>query len=454
MTGQADVTRHRGTDALIGLVTILLLFSTVQSLGPERSTVTSATGLDPLAVFKMGVRLLAMGTAWYLWRRSPGTLRASLTAPTVWFLAFFGLAALTAFVSANPFVSASRAVSFAIVLAFATAAAATYVRQGREAVYWRGLCLLLLLTTAPLFAAVLWRGRVIESYDTVARLGGVLQPNQLGAVAGIVLLVCLINLRRQRLVLLSLAMLPTAGYIAALTLSRGAWIAIAAGLLAAWLSVRPLRVWTVPGLGLLVAIVWLGVATGVVDPDRGIAAAAQRGQSRTELLSGTGRTGLYTYMLERQFPQRPFFGFGFQMLSDEDVAGDPKPFETAIARALGWPAEQGHNLFLSTLIGTGLIGLTLFVIALGSLLRQVGGAAWSGDPIATDQLILVALILTHAMLDTTLVTGVDHAFILVAAVAGLASARRMALAQRVADRSTARGPLVRTLASPQPSGGL
>ena len=272
---------------------------------------------------------------------------------------------------------------------------------------------------------------MVESYDTVARLGGVFQPNQLGALAGIVGLTAIMRLRRWRLVALSACLLPVAAYVAIFTLSRGSWIAIVAGLLAAWWSVPRLRLWTLPVLGILVTSTLLGIATGVVESDRGVLAAVQRGQSRTELMSGTGRTGLYTYMLERQFPQRPLLGFGFQMLSEEDVGGDPKPLDTAIARELGWPAEQGHNLFLSTLIGTGLIGLSLFLVAIGTLLWQVTRAARSGDPIAGDQLVLLVVILVHAMVDTTLVTGVDHAFLIVSAVTGLASAR-LALNQRPA----------------------
>ncbi len=421
----------RATDTVVVLIATLLLLSTIQSLGTERGTIASTAAMDPLALFKMAVRLLALGASVYLWRRSPGSLRASLSSPTIWFLVFFGLAALTAFVSANPFVSASRALSFAIVLIFATSAAASYVRQGREDAYWNGVCLLLLATTVPFFAMVVWRGRVVESYDTVARLGGVFQPNQLGALAGIVGLTAIMRLRRWRLVALSACLLPVAAYVAIFTLSRGSWIAIVAGLLAAWWSVPRLRLWTLPVLGILVTSTLLGISTGVVDPDRGVLAAVQRGQSRTELLSGTGRTGLYTYMLERQFPKRPLLGFGFQMLSEEDVGGDPKPLDTAIARELGWPAEQGHNLFLSTLIGTGLIGLSLFLVAIGTLLWQVAGAARLGDPIAGDHLVLLVVILAHAMVDTTLVTGVDHAFLVVSAVTGLASAR-LTLNQRLA----------------------
>ena len=443
----APARADRATDAVVVLISVLLLLSTVQSLGTERGTIASTAAMDPLALVKMGVRLLALLASFYLWRQSPGSLRAIRSGPTVWFLAFFALAALTAFVSANPFVSASRALSFAIVLIFGTSAAAMYVRQGREDAYWRGVCLLLLATTVPLFAMVIWRGRVVESYDTVARLGGVFQPNQLGALAGIVLVTSIMCLRRWRLVALSAAMVPVAAFVAIFALSRGSWIAIVVGLLAAWWSVRRLRIWTLPLLGILVTSTLLGVATGVVDPDRGLFAAVRRGQSRTELLSGTGRTGLYTYMLERQFPKRPLLGFGFQMLSEEDVAGDPKPLETAIARELGWPAEQGHNLFLSTLIGTGLIGLSLFVVAIGTLLRQLIGAARSGDPIAGDQLVLVTVILAHAMLDTTLVTGVDHAFLMVSAVAGLASAR-LALKPRPVAQPATLGWMARPLPLP------
>ncbi|MFN0181702.1 MAG: O-antigen ligase family protein [Gemmatimonadales bacterium] len=423
MTSVGFAPSRRTTDVIVVVTAVLLLLSTVQGLGAERGTIASAGAVDPLAIFKIGVRLLALGVSGYLWWASPGSLRANWFGPTGWFLAFFAVAALTAFVSANPFVSASRAVSFGIVLVFATSAAAGYVRQGRVAAYWRGVCLLILTTTVPIFAVVLWRGRVVEWYDTVARLGGVYQPNQLGALAAITLVICLMGLRRGRMAPLSLSLFPVALGVGVYTLSRGSWIAMVVGLLAAWWSVRRLRIWTVPVLGLLVTGTLLAVATGFLEPDRGIFAAVRRGQSSTELRSGTGRTGLYSYMLERQFPQRPLLGFGFQMLSDEDVAGDPEPHRTGIARDLGWPAEQGHNLFLSTLIGTGLIGLSLFLVALGSLLWRVARAARGGDPISADQLVLLAVILAHAMVDTTLVTGVDHAFLVLCAMAGLVSAR-------------------------------
>lgn len=414
---------RRVTDAVVVAIAALLLLSTVQTLGPERGTIVSAAALDPLTLAKTGIRLIALVASGWLWLVSPGSFRANLSGPTVWFLAFFGLAAATAVVSANPFVSVSRALSFAIVLVFATSAAAMYVRQGREVAYWRGVSVLLLVTALPMFAVVLVRGPVIESYDTVARLGGIYQPNQLGAIAGIVILISVMSLLRKRLVVLSLWALPVAVYVAIFTLSRGSWIAIAVGLLAAWLSVRPLRVWTVPLVGILVTTIMLGVATGVLATDRGVFAAVRRGQTETELRSGTGRTGLYTYLLEQQFPKRPLLGFGYQMLSEEEIATDARPYDTAIARALGWPAQQAHNFLLSTLIGTGLIGLSLYLVAIGTLLWRVGSAAKSGDPIAVDQLVLLAAILTHAMVDTTLVTGVDHAFIAAGAVAGLASAR-------------------------------
>jgi O-antigen ligase len=414
---------YRATDIVVVLIAVLLLISTIQTFGEDRGTIANTAAMDPLALIKMGVRLIALAATWYLWRKSPGSLRASLSGPTVWFLAFFGFAALTALYSANPFVSASRAISFAIVLVFATTAAAAYARQGREAAYWRGVCLVLLLTAVPLLAVVIGLGRVMASYDSVARLGGIYQPNQLGAFAGLVLLTCIMCLLRRRLVVLSACLLPVAAGVALYTLSRGSWIAITVGLFAAWWSVKRLRIWTVPALGLLLATGALGVETGVFDSNHGLFAAVRRGQSSSELLSGTGRTGLYTYLLERQFPKRPILGFGYQMLSDEDVAGDLKPEETQIARELGWPAEQGHNLFLSTLIGTGLVGLALFLAALGNLLWRTYRSARSGDPIAVEQLVLLAAILAHAMVDTTLVTGVDHAFLLLSAVTGLASAR-------------------------------
>ncbi len=432
---------YRATDIVVTLIGVLLLFSTVQTFGPDRGTIGSTAAMDPLSIIKMSVRLVALGASWYLWRNSPGTLRANLSSPTVWFLAFFGFATLTAFISANPFISASRAISFAIVLVFGTTVAAVYARQGRQAVYWRGVCLLLLLTGVPLFAVVILLGPSIASYDTIARLGGIYQPNQLGAFAGLVLLTCIMCLLRRRLRVLSACLLPFASYIALYTLSRGSWIAIAVGLLAAWWSVRRLRIRTVPVLGLLLCTGLLGVETGALDASRGLFAVVRRGQSASELLSGTGRTGLYTYLLERQFPKRPILGFGYQMLSDEDVAGDATPSETAIARELGWPAEQGHNLFLSTLIGTGLVGLSLFLVALGTLLWRTNRSARSGDPIAGEQLVLLAAILAHAMVDTTLVTGVDHAFIVMSAIAGFATAR-VALARRPAGPPTA--PLLRT----------
>ena len=414
---------HKTTDTVIVVVCALIFLSTVQGLGGDRSAVSSSSAIDSLAAFKMGVRLVAGVIAAWLLLRYRRLARPVFLGPSGWFLAFFAVAGLTAFESANAFVSASRAISFAVILLFALAAGIHFSLDGRERQFWTGFYGIFLSTSIPLMGLATWVRPVLERGELFARLGGPFHPNQLGLMAGLVLIISLLCLRRFVLVLIAAPVIPFAVYVSWQAVSRGSWIATAVGL-GAVVAISPrVRRWVPIAVGLVAVVGLLSQELGFVDLEGFILDRVRRGQTGEELLTGTGRTTIYSYLLHRQFPQRPILGFGFQMLSDEDATSADPQQPTSIERDLGWHVVQAHNVFLSVLIGTGILGLTIFMIALALLVHHTWQAFRHGDAIAGDGLALLSLVVAHAMIDTTLITGVDHAFLTLSAIIGVDGAR-------------------------------
>ncbi len=226
------------------------------------------------------------------------------------------------------------------------------------------------------------------------------QPNELGLVSTGLFVLAVgmapsVTRRAARVaVLLSGALL-----LAALgaSLSRGAWIGAAAGLVALVLLSPPARRSVVLLVGggvvatFVATVIGSGVSTAVVDRIAGLAQGSANPYDQRGLIWAEGL---------RQFGDAPFTGQG--------PGGYPAAAVTGSLRSgLLVEAEHAHNLILTTaaehgLIGlVSLVGLMLALLVLGLRARTAFADGGSPDDAVGVAALIAALVAvaTHGMLD-------------------------------------------------------
>lgn len=85
-----------------------------------------------------------------------------------------------------------------------------------------------------------------------------------------------------------------------------------------------------------------------------IFAMLARSGSASEIESGTGRTAIWTVVIE-MIRQRPFFGWGY---------GSTTKLIPEASAQIGFIADHAHNAFLQVAVSVGLVGLLLFIIVI------------------------------------------------------------------------------------------
>jgi O-antigen ligase len=105
---------------------------------------------------------------------------------------------------------------------------------------------------------------------------------------------------------------------------------------------------------LLIPVILSVIAAGVILSLSASSIAEVVVGSLGKDLSGTGRTEIWPYSIEKIY-QRPFLGYGFAVFWN-GLKGE----SAIIIRALKWPVPNSHNGFIDLGIDLGLLGISLF----------------------------------------------------------------------------------------------
>ena len=117
---------------------------------------------------------------------------------------------------------------------------------------------------------------------------------------------------------------------------------------------------------LLIPIILSAIAVGVILSLSATSIAELIVGSVGKDLSGTGRTDIWPYSIEK-FYQRPFLGYGFAVFWN-GLKGE----SAIIVRALKWPVPNSHNGFIDLGIDLGLLGISLFAASFfHTLMRSI-----------------------------------------------------------------------------------
>lgn len=396
-------------------VFFLLLLSTADVVWLQRGDGFSGAGsFDTLAAFKLGARLVAVAFGGWLFLLTGPGLWLWKDPAVRWFSVFFVFAAGTAVYSAVPVVTLTRALSFLGVLFFVVVQVRYFSDQGRFQELWEGVYLVLGLHVALVFGLSVVFDAMGLGSGSGKRLATLYGPNGAGSLSGLLLVWSFVRFFRQEHPRLALLFGGVAGLFLVLTLSRGA-LGLTLVTCAAYALWRRRGVLSLAagagGLGLVVLIASVGEG-GVSD----LLAFLTRDQSAQRLQAMNGRIPLYTYLLTEQFPQFPWFGVGFQMLSESSLVVD-LPTDVAVRRG-SWYAGHAHNGLLHILIGTGMVGLSLFVCAWAFVFRGLRRLRLAAPSAWEVSVPLVFFLAAHAMVETTLTGTVDPNFLLLSLIVG------------------------------------
>lgn len=408
---------HAMVAAVLGVV-LILLASTMDAVWLERGSFSGSATFDTLAAFKLAARGLAVALGcWLLLHLGPG--RWMIRDPGVLlFTAFFVFAAATSAYAAVPLLSLTRAISFLGVLFFAVVLVRFVTERGQFDLFFDGLyhvlgifVTLVFLVSLALDAAGL---RAPEG-----RLASLYGPNGAASLAGLAFIWSYVRLAQGRWSAAGLTFLTLSGAFVVLALSRGAMITVVAtcALYAVW---RRRGLVSASVAGAVVGVVLLAVA-GSEGGLSGLAEFFSRGHDLERIQAMNGRVPVYLYLLFEQFPEYPWFGVGFQMMSESGLEVDI-PAHIAVRRG-SWLPGHAHNAVLQILVGTGLVGLGLYVAAWGATLRTLVKRVRVAAPVAFEVLMpLTLFVLANSMVETTLTGTIDPNFIVAAVTIGVCAA--------------------------------
>jgi O-antigen ligase len=398
--------------------TFLLYSSTISSLGQESSsTFTSVESFDPLARFKLLARAVAVLLAVCIAFVTRLTWKDVIGGGVTWLILFFALAATSAVYSALPIVTLTRALSFAGVLFFGVILVRAFDRLGVIRPFWDGLYICYAIFVILTFIVSLLSPGAFQG-EVVHRLGGVFgAANKAGAVAAIGAVWSFVRISRRRSVPLALVAATAAAAVLVLSVSRGAIAAtLVTCLLYASYRKQILRAAVILGAIGLGGILASYLGAFITSED--LQVYATRGQSWESLLAMTGRVPLYTYLLTEQFPEHPWMGVGFQMLSESSLSTDV-PTAVVIGGRGYWQASHAHNSIIHVLIGNGVIGLTLYLMGLWGVAKSISRQIRSGPSYFDEAGVLLLVAFLNSLVDTSLTSTIDASFISVSFVCGL-----------------------------------
>lgn len=403
----------------VGLaVTFVLLVSTVDAVWLARDGFSGVGTFDALAAFKLAARGLAvvyalwllpqLGVGDWMWRDLGVRLMA----------VFLVFAAATSVYSAQPALSASRAISFLGILFFAVVLVRFAVETGRFEDFWDGLYATLgTFVTLVFLASLVLDAAGLKGAE--GRLASLYGPNGAASLAGLVVIWSYVRLMGSSRSILSLLFLAAAGAFVVLALSRGAMLTVVttcAGY-ALWRRKGFMSLAVLLGMAGIV----LALSSALEGGLGGLGSFFTRGHDLSRIQAMNGRVPVYLYLLLEQFPQYPILGVGFQMMSESGISVDI-PAHIAVRRG-SWLPGHAHNAILQILVGTGLIGLALFTAAWAFILRGLVQRTRLAAPRAYDAMLpLLLFILANAMVETTLTGTIDPNYILAVLIAAAGAA--------------------------------
>ena len=408
---------HAMVVAVLGVLFILLA-STMDAVWLDRGSFSGSASFDTLAAFKLAARGLAVALAcWLLMHLGPG--RWMIRDPGVLlFGTFFVFAGATAAYSAVPVLSLTRAISFLGVLFFAVVLVRFVTERGHFDLFWNGLYHTLGAFVSLVFLASLALDAA-GMQGSEGRLASLYGPNGAASLAGLAFIWSYVRLAQGRWSAACLVFLSLSGAFLILALSRGAMLTVFAtcALYAVW---RRRSLVSVSVAAAALGIVFFAVA-GSREGLTGLADFFTRGHDLDRIQAMNGRVPVYLYLLFEQFPQYPWLGVGFQMMSEGGLEVDIPAH--IVARRGSWLPGHAHNAVLQVLVGTGLVGLGLYVAAWGATLRTLAKRVRVAAPEAFEVLMpLTLFILANSMVETTLTGTIDPNFIMAAVTIGIGGA--------------------------------
>ncbi|WP_375461963.1 O-antigen ligase family protein [uncultured Enterovirga sp.] len=345
----------------LAIVGIILLCATFRIREIEDKSIDAQIALRLLAT---GLVTITAATAFLVTHRRT----SPVAMPTAW-VAFLLYVMATSAWSLQPAVSLVE--TFANLAAFAFLCA--YRRILGESALVRTLlaaCFTLCCLSIAAYLLNPQLGRMSDWVNGVfvptSRLSGVFgTANAAGAAAGLGILLTLLlaklSWRRPWIYVLLAPML----FCLAASNNRMSVVATVASLIYAWIAAGE------RALKLVLLALGIGVATLVMAlSGDAILESLSRSGSVEEITSGTGRTRIWSVVLDL-WMQKPLVGYG------EGSAKFILPVHPLLFKA----AAHAHNLYLNVLFAGGIVGLTLFAVALARTLRR-GVSQGNHRPIA------------------------------------------------------------------------
>jgi O-antigen ligase len=337
---------------------------------PGRPSPSSLAFLDGLALIKLLVLLVVFfggGLALVSKaRQEPAVLRT--IRPLLPFFLFFAWALLTVLWTPLPAVSIGQAGGIASLLVLACLVGlVAQDKAGLEtilkSVSWSLLAFSLFVLTVHVLApnySGLDRRMLVHGSD------GVIHPTAAGANSslGLLLAACCYFITRYRWAMsLALASVAINGAVLFYASSRTAlgMAVLTVPIVFFWYSGNVTRALVVLGVGLL------AIATLLFDPGFGLVTDSDsagvkyitRGQSGEQLKGMSGRYEMWS-KIWNEYRKSPIIGHGYFVTS-----------ETGAVEVWYMKANHtAHNIYLQVAVSTGVIGLILFLIAIGRLVCQ------------------------------------------------------------------------------------
>ncbi len=188
-----------------------------------------------------------------------------------------------------------------------------------------------------------------------ARLGGYLMnPNELGMLAGVGIASQIFNLLRKHKMFWTIVKIGALAFALFATGSRSSLIGV---LLIALFHIhhsqrRLLKVFLFVGITLLSPIAIYKVVLKNGDPER-----------MEEVMTMTGRLPFWQALINEGLPREPFLGFGFMRIDYKEYFQSNNTY----------PGKMTHNTFLQVLMNLGFVGLVLVLFQMLFTIKSILG---------------------------------------------------------------------------------
>jgi O-antigen ligase len=362
---------------------------------PGRDPATDIGGVDSLAIAKIGLRGIAFLVLALLAFRLNFHRRATAVLGRLLPMGLFGLWTMTT-VLWSPLKAMSFAHALEIVILTTVAVCAGLVIDSDTAV--EKLCQWLFLFMAGACAFVM----IVDTPLILAgeRPYGYMHPNSLSALASMALVI-LLGARvlwgwawSRRLLIPGIAVCTAAIFVARSRTGLLTTLFVVTVFLWRY-SRRSLALLLLLVCGCLLAL--MPYVESLTHLDRGVGAYLLRGQTREDVMAGSGRDEVWKIALN-SVREAPLFGHGYYSMSDT-------------GRVFVWRKEQvqtAHDVYLHVLTGTGAIGLLLFLWGLATMMvPMVRAQARSWNPIAILALTLMVWQLIATLFEVGIVGPID-----------------------------------------------